>query len=295
MDSNAVLELFRNLNQHEDAGGRSPHKPLLILVALAHLRATGNSELAFSEIEGKLKALIEDYRPPRKTPAQPANPFTRLESAIWHLSDTVTKDSAVELRAKQVTGRFAPEVELALRNDDQLAQRVARMLVDREFADSQLQDVLIATGLGDIVATGSAELDTSDQRKRSSSWPSAIVTAWNKTCAFCGYSGMLGAATVGLEAAHVRWFKKGGPDEMDNGLALCALDHKLLDTGVLGVTQDYRIKVAREFTGVASAGERVLQLHDRRLTSPKPGTPLPNPRHIRWHDEQVFKSPALTE
>jgi putative restriction endonuclease len=169
------------------------------------------------------------------------------------------------------------------------------MLVDREFADSQMQDVLIATGLGDINITSGAEPEESEQRRRSPSWPRAILTAWNKTCAFCGYSGMLGAATVGLEAAHIRWFKKGGPDEMDNGLALCALDHKLLDTGVLGVSPDYRIRVARDCIGIASAGERILQLHGRRLTSPKPGTPLPNQAHLLWHAHQVFKAPALLE
>jgi hypothetical protein len=34
---------------------------------------------------------------------------------------------------------------------------------------------------------------------------------------------------VGIEAAHVRWFAFDRPDALDNGLALCALDHKLFD------------------------------------------------------------------
>ena len=294
MDSEEVLNLFRKINQHGDAGGRSPHKPLLVLMALARLRATGSSELLFADIEKPLKALIEEYRPPRKTPVQPANPFTRLESNVWHLSDPVAKDAAVELRQKHVSGKFLPEIEAALKSDSRLAERLARMLVDREFADTQMQDVLIAAGLGDISVAGSND-DFDDKRRRSSTWPATVLVAWNKTCAFCGYSGMLGSATVGLEAAHVRWFKKGGPDELDNGLALCSLDHKLLDTGALGLTSDYRIKVARDFTGVATAGERVISLHGKRLVEPKPGTPLPNPFHITWHDDQVFKAPALTE
>jgi hypothetical protein len=35
--------------------------------------------------------------------------------------------------------------------------------------------------------------------------------AWNRKCAFCRFYGQLGAATVGFEAAHVRWFNPAGP------------------------------------------------------------------------------------
>jgi hypothetical protein len=48
-------------------------------------------------------------------------------------------------------------------------------------------------------------------RTRRGSWPAAILTAWDRQCAFCGFDGQLGAATVGVEAAHVRWFTYGGP------------------------------------------------------------------------------------
>lgn len=294
MNSEKVLELFKGINQHQDTGGRSPHKPLLVLLALAQLRNSGSSKLVFSEVEIKLKELIEDYRPPRQTPAKPANPFTRLESAVWQLSSPVTTDSARELREGHVYGSFTPEIESALRSDDSLAQSIARMLVDREFADTQMEEVLVATGLGDIRPFSDDQESPPTEKKRNSAWPNLILTAWNRTCAFCGYSGLLGHASVGLEAAHVRWFKKGGPDELDNGLALCSLDHKLLDSGALGITEDMRIRVSQGFVGIASAGQRVLDLHGKPIVSPKPGTLLPHKEHVRWHDQEVFRAPALT-
>lgn len=294
MDSDLVLQLFRKINQHQDSGGRSPHKPLLVLMALAQLRNEGSSKLVFSDVETKLRELIEDYRPPRQSRAQPANPFTRLESTIWTLSEPVANDSARELRDRHVYGMFTPEVEAALKEDDKLAQAVARMLVDREFADTQMQEVLIATGLGDISIIAEDPADLPTDKKRSSKWPGLVLDAWNRTCAFCGYSGLLGHAPVGLEAAHLRWFKKGGPDELDNGLALCSLDHKLLDSGALGLTQDFRIRVSQGFVGIASAGQRVLDLHGKPLPVPRPGTPLPNLDHVEWHDQEVFRGPALT-
>jgi putative restriction endonuclease len=54
---------------------------------------------------------------------------------------------------------------------------------------------------------------------------------------------------VGIEAAHIRWFNFGGPDELTNGLALCFRYHKHLDRGVLGFADE-------ETDGVASLGER---------------------------------------
>jgi putative restriction endonuclease len=84
--------------------------------------------------------------------------------------------------------------------------------------------------LGSVAAAASA---TPEERTRSRSWALDVLAAWDRQCAFCGYDGQLGAAQVGLEAAHVRWFTHDGPDDLDNGLALCAVDHKLLDRGPL--------------------------------------------------------------
>ena len=58
-----------------------------------------------------------------------------------------------------------------------------------------------------------------------------------------GFDGALGRYPVGIEAAHVRWHSQQGPDELPNVLALCAL-HALFDLGVLGITEDRRIRVS---------------------------------------------------
>ena len=40
----------------------------------------------------------------------------------------------------------------------------------------------------------------------------------------------------------MRWWASGGPDIVENALCLCSLHHKLLDTGVLGLTEDHRLQ-----------------------------------------------------
>jgi putative restriction endonuclease len=116
-----------------------------------------------------------------------------------------------------------------------------------------------------------------------------VLTAYEYQCAFCGYDGMIGTAPVGLEAAHVRWWALAGPDDVDNGLCLCSLHHKLFDKGVLGIGDGHRILVSQRFIGRSKAArEHVTALAGRPLIGPQPGIPLIAAAHRSWHTSQVF-------
>ncbi|MFA1537969.1 HNH endonuclease [Actinomadura sp. DLS-62] len=49
----------------------------------------------------------------------------------------------------------------------------------------------------------------------------------------------------------VRWWAFGEPDDVNNGLCLCALHHRLFDKGALGITGDRRVTVLAHTSGVA--------------------------------------------
>jgi len=91
----------------------------------------------------------------------------------------------------------------------------------------------------------------------------------------------------------VRWFAFGGPDALDNGLALCVLHHKLFDLGVLGLDRELQVLVPAVFTARTDAGRAVYALHGRKL-KPRPGTLAPAAAHVAWHAREVFKSEPLT-
>lgn len=101
------------------------------------------------------------------------------------------------------------------------------------------------------------------------------------------YDGQAGGVPVGLEAAHIRWFKLDGPDSLDNGLALCSLHHKLFDRGMLGLDDDLAVVVSQRFSARTALGRATYELHGQRL-SPRPGTALPAAEHVLWHRAQVF-------
>jgi putative restriction endonuclease len=119
-----------------------------------------------------------------------------------------------------------------------------------------------------------------------------VLEAWDRQCAFCGYDGQVTGASVAIEAAHVRWFAFGGPDALDNSLALCALHHKLFDLGVLGLNPGRQVIVSSRFSAHTPAGRAVYDFDGHELT-PRPGTALPAPVHVAWHTRQVFKGEPL--
>lgn len=287
-----VLARLSSLRQYQRGGQRSPHKPLLLLLALGQLATEGTSALEWSAIETRLANLIRDYGPPSSTtgPQSAAYPFTRLRSdGLWTLNRDVDDDRVRPLTEHRVVGRLESTLEEALRDPD-IATAAARHLVEAEFPPTIAPDVLTAVGLDPdtILGTGT----TAAGRRRNSTWPAAVLAAWDRQCAFCGFDGQLGGASVGIEAAHIRWFNFDGPDEPDNGLALCSLHHKLFDRGALGLDADMRITVSAAFSARTERGKAIYKLHRRRL-QPRPGTLLPAATHVDWHTRQVFKSPAL--
>jgi len=284
------------LRQYRHDGKRSPHKPLLVLLALGNLTATGSSRVPWSQAEQQLADLISDFGPPSSTaPAQSAAyPFTHLRSdSVWVLDHDVPMDAVRPLREHEVSGRLTEPVEAALVDDPQLLVAVAKQLIDGQFPSSMASAVLVAVGLDPNLVLGAAPaIDLTERRARSTRWVADVLAAWDQQCAFCGFDGQLGRSAVGVEAAHVRWFNLGGPDAPDNGLALCSLHHKLFDRGALGLSAAYSIKVSSAYTTRTSSGRLVYGLHGRSL-NPRPGTALPAVEYVAWHDREVFKARGL--
>ncbi len=290
-----VIERLTRLRQHQQDGKRSPHKPLLVLLALGQFAQTGSSRLEWNDVEERLGRLLAEFGPPRRGTPHPEFPFTRLRSdLVWQLSRDVPNDSLSSLREEPVAGQFVDDIEASLEQDPGLVAQVARDLVEEQFPLTIAPDVLSAVGLDPGLvfrASGMAPVKP-EVRKRSGQWRHQILEAWDRSCAFCGFDGQSASAPVGIEAAHVRWFNFGGPDGLDNGLALCSLHHKLFDRGVLGLDSGETVLVSRSYSARTDEGKRIYDLHGKHL-SPRPGTRCPAEHHVRWHSSEVFKSDAL--
>ncbi|BAJ31613.1 MULTISPECIES: phosphorothioated DNA-binding restriction endonuclease [Kitasatospora] len=290
------LERVAELRRWTSSGVRAPHKPLLLLYALGGYQRDADGELRYSAVEGELKRLLEEYGPSH--PTTPAYPFHHLVSdGVWEVSTDQGPGSPGSrvglLRSSGATGRLAPDLRAALRKDPALLGRLVRVLLDRYFPPSLHTDLCEAVGL-DLDLADTASLpgggrERAARRQRDRRMRELVLTAYEFQCAFCGYDGMLGSSTVGLEAAHVRWWSYDGPDAVDNGLCLCSLHHKLFDKGVLGLGEGHRVLVSRRFVGRGEASrQQVLALAGRPVIGPQPGTLPVADRHRKWHTDQVF-------
>lgn len=295
-DPGSAAERLTTLRQYRASGERAPNKPLLVLLALGQLASTGSSQLPWSVVEKRLGALLEEFGTPSASGATAAAyPFTRLRSdGVWQLSRDVPNDTLGPLREAPITGSFTEDIEQSLARDPQRIYMTARAIVAAQFPATIAPDVLAAVGFDPDLDTGSmAGTVPVAERRRSAQWRQQVIMAWDRACAFCGFDGSLAGMPVGIEAAHVRWFNFGGPDEMDNGLALCSLHHKLLDRGVLGLSEPDTIAVSQAYAAVSESGKRVYDLHGSRLR-PRPGTTVPSLEHVSWHRTQVFKGEPLS-
>jgi putative restriction endonuclease len=283
------------LNQWRRGGERAPHKPLLLLYALGRLQRTGSSATPFADAESDLRRLLEEFGPPRRT--SPGYPFHHLTTdGLWQVRTRIGTGSPGPnlgvLRAGAV-GELAPAFARDLERDPYLLAACARAILDANFPTTLHDDILDAAGLNLAAVELPASPSTVARRRRDPAFRDAVLVAYEYRCAACGYDGQLSRETVGIDAAHVRWWAADGPDEVANGVALCSFHHKLLDRGAIGLTADRRVAVSAHFVARSDAGAvLVLSLVDRPLLSPQSGQPHPHPSHISWHQTEVFRGPA---
>lgn len=288
------LDRVGSIRRWSRDGYRAPHKPLLLLYALGHHQRRGGAQLEYSEVEADLERLLREFGPARRT--TPAYPFHYLVSdGLWRVTtpggEGSPGPSAPRLRRSRASGGLVPELSAALDEEPALRARITRLLLDNNFEPSLHADILALVGLD--LGPGEERTDSAAERGRDPGFRDLVLTAYEYRCAFCGYEGLIDGASVGLEAAHVRWWAFEGPDDLTNGLCLCSIHHLLFDKGVLGTSTDRTVTVSTRFASRSAAAERiVLSLAGVPVHTPQRGFPVVADNHLEWHMEQVFRGPA---
>jgi putative restriction endonuclease len=168
----------------------------------------------------------------------------------------------------------------AFEREPELIDVVALHLLDRHFAPGLHEEILEAVGL---------ELGTRSPRV-DATWHSAPRCSRRTlpSAASAGSPCALVDGLIGVDAAHIRWNAQGRPDEVPNGLALCALHHRLFDHGAITVREDLRVRVARSLAG-SSARDLLRTLDGQAVRLPVDEQFYPSREHLRWHHAQVFQ------
>ena len=86
-----------------------------------------------------------------------------------------------------------------------------------------------------------------------------------------------------------------GPDEIQNGLALCGFHHKAFDRGAWGLQPDergYRILISSDVHGRSRALRWLRDYRGKGLQFPQRADWLPDAEFVGWHTREVFRPPA---
>ena len=292
LGSDAIAERFAKLLTWRRAGERAPHKPLLALYALGRVIRGGERMIPYVEADTALRELLREFGPVRRS-FHPEYPFWRMQrDGVWEVQSQGplrprtgnTDPPRGELLRKESTGGFPQAIDAAFRQNPALIRNIAHTLLDAHFPTTIHEDLLNAVGL---------DLEGQIQRRRvrDPTFRARVLIAYEQRCAVCGFDVRLGGAQLGVDAAHIQWHQAGGPDRVENGLALCVLHHKLFDRGAFTVTAAMRVALSEHVYGGTGFDTHLLAFHGERLRAPQSDTYAPAVQFLAWHQREVFQGP----
>lgn len=203
-------------------------------------------------------------------------------------------------------GRYAEAVLRDLPDITQVGRtlqgRSIRRLSDEDFA------VIVRQGFGDVLDPANARrmnLDQSDpetaallaappeeqerrieqilinRKIRDAAFRSQICEAYDDACAVTGLRIINGGGRAEVQAAHIIPVADGGPDIVQNGLALSATVHWLFDRHLISVSEDYRLLVAHN--RVPSELQSLFRSQGEQIKLPKVKELWPRPSFLAHH------------
>lgn len=293
MENDQLKSLFDRISIWKKGDQRAPHKPLLILYALSRSLQSNERLIPYTEIDEKLRQLLIDFGPYRKS-YHPEYPFWRLQNdGIWEVANadqvTLRKSRSdankSELIKYNVSGGFNTGIFHHLSENPGVVADIAATILDEHFPASVHEDILQAIGMD-------LHLLLIRRKRRDPQFREKVLNAYEYQCAVCGFNVRVGNTLIALEAAHIKWHQAGGPDFETNGIALCTLHHKLFDRGAFTLSKDLAVQVSDRANGTAGFREWLMNFHGKAIRPPQRPNYYPNPKYIGWHFREVFQGEA---
>ena len=346
MNPDRLLSAFGKLNVWSANGQRAPNKPLLALWAIGRCLEHEARMTSYREVDKPLGKLLRDFGPYRRV-IHTDFPFWRLRNDhVWELEGAahvrVNKSGDAfrrDLLDQEVRGGFPKEIYDTLAGDSALALRIARSLVEAHFPWTHHDDILRAVDVeAHFQATQYDEIHRvvdidpgfvqARRRRRDAGFSKRVLCAYNYRCAVCSFAVELNSKSIALDAAHIKWHQFRGPADVRNGIALCALHHRLFDAGAFTLysreslrrpsptysrqrrtaslegqvaengpmtTSDLQPPIVVVATPVSGRGlDEVLGRFDGQpVHIPADVKDWPDPKHLKWHTHEVFRSPDI--
>jgi len=114
-----------------------------------------------------------------------------------------------------------------------------------------------------------------------------VLKAYDQRCALSGLRLINGGGRAEVVAAPIRPVEAGGPDIVNDGIALLGTAHWMFDRGLISLSDDLQILVSRQANDPDAVRE-FINVSGRALP-PLREFQRPHPHFLSWHRENCFK------
>jgi len=127
------------------------------------------------------------------------------------------------------------------------------------------------------------ELMLVNRKIRDANFRQQVCAAYEDRCAVTGLKIINGGGRAEVQAAHIWSVADGGPDIVQNGLALSSTVHWLFDRHLISLTDEYRLLVSHN--KVPAELRSLFEKQMDRIRLPKDRRLWPHPNYIKRHHE----------
>lgn len=122
-----------------------------------------------------------------------------------------------------------------------------------------------------------------NRKIRDANFRRIVCQAYDDTCAVTGLRIVNGGGRSEVQAAHIWPVEGGGPDIVQNGIALSGAVHWLFDRHLISLTDDYRLLVAHN--RVPAELRTLFHNQMQRIRLPSDKASWPSPKYLGRHRE----------
>ncbi|WP_309601459.1 HNH endonuclease [Sphingomonas sp.] len=122
------------------------------------------------------------------------------------------------------------------------------------------------------------------RKVRDAKFRRAVLHVYDGRCALTGMRLVNGGGRLETEAAHIMGVGDGGPDAINNGIALSGTIHWMFDRGLIGLSEAGDILLSDKIND--REGVEKMIRPDRRAHWPFAAAHRPHPRYLEWHRQR---------
>lgn len=150
--------------------------------------------------------------------------------------------------------------------------------LDHETVDSETRELLDAP-----LAEQERRIEQIllNQKIRDANFRRAVCVAYEDTCAVTGIKIINGGGRAEVQAAHIWPVADGGPDTVQNGIALSGTIHWLFDRHLISIDQDYRLRISHN--KIPGELRALFAYQGEKMRPPKDAALHPHPTYLAKH------------